>query len=190
MFGRLCFVVGLWGDLQVGCGLFRKQIEDEAKGLLHPSPHKKRKTIFCLYMKETVLIPPHIRLREKLSFAFALFFSARFGVGYTFFFTRPTWLYVAAAAVWMWRHVEFAIEFTRQQMIQCTAQYSRALAWPIQKATAHKTQPSHRLQAILTLNKQWRFQRRKHQPQTNPTPKNNPANKKTQHKQSTTKINP
>jgi hypothetical protein len=62
-----------------------------------------------------VLILPQEWLCLQLLFGFATFFGVCFGVGYKFFSTRHTWGHVGIAAVWMWGHVEFRVEFTRHQ---------------------------------------------------------------------------
>jgi hypothetical protein len=52
-------------------------------------------------------------MRGRLLFGVATFFAVCFGVGETFFFTCPAWLYVEAAAVWMWGYISSGIIFTR-----------------------------------------------------------------------------
>jgi hypothetical protein len=62
---------------------------------------------FSLYVGVAVLNFPQDWLWGRLLFGPATFLCACFGVGYAFFSTRDTWLYVETGLVWLWRHVSF-----------------------------------------------------------------------------------
>jgi hypothetical protein len=66
-----------------------------------------------------------------LLFGEALCFGVCLGVGYGFFSTRPAWLYVEAGAVWMWKHVSFALEKGSANKQRLLLSHNRP---PLQKA--------------------------------------------------------
>ena len=78
---QMCFGFNVAVKLQVGCGDFRKQVENMLANLC----------VFALalYVGLAFLILPQLCLRGRLDFAFALFFSVCFGVGYAFLSTPP-----------------------------------------------------------------------------------------------------
>jgi hypothetical protein len=66
---------------------------------------RKQIRSLSLYVGVAVCRVPKDCSWGRLLFGEALCFGVCLGVGYGFFSTWSAWLYVGAAAVWMWRYV-------------------------------------------------------------------------------------